>query len=488
MAQWPGSAFVSNPRHFICGEWTKPLGNTGIDVEDPSTGRVVGAVAAGCAGDVDLAVAAAHDAMTGPSKWMPTQRQDALLALAAAIDAHAEEFAQIEMLDAGKPISNARRVDAPASASILRYFAGWATKLSGETVEMSQPGNWRGFTLREPVGVVGQIIPWNYPLMGAAFKIGPAIAAGCAVVLKPAEQTSVAALKLAQLTEQCGFPPGFVNVVTGYGAEAGRALVNHSGVSKISFTGSTVTGREIAASCGRQMKRVTVELGGKSPVIVMPDANLDVAAHGIAMNIFFNTGQTCSAGSRLFVHGDVRDVLLGKIADFGRAMKIGPTDDPETQLGPAISVVQRDKINGFIEDALADGAQAICGGEPVAGQGYYVQPTVLNNVGPGMAVVDQEIFGPVLCAMPFETTDLDEISAMANASEYGLSAYVWTQDLAVANGFVDRLKAGTVRINSGGGGDLSMPAGGMKQSGFGRENGRAGVEAYTELKSVTMSY
>jgi len=375
-----------------------------------------------------------------------------------------------------------------ASAAILRYFAGWATKLTGETMELSHPGNANGFTLREPVGVVGQIIPWNYPLMGAAFKIGPAIAAGCAVVLKPAEQSSLSALRLAALAVDCGVPAGFLNVVTGSGVEAGAALVAHRDVAKISFTGSTATGIEIAADCARAMKRVTVELGGKSAVIVMPDADLDAAAQGIAMSIFLNTGQTCSAASRLLVHASIADALVERIAQIGAAMAIGPTMAPETQLGPAISAIQRGRILGYVGGALAQGARALRAGRPLPERGYYVEPTVLTGVHPGMAAVDEEIFGPVLCAMPFETADLDEIAALANDTRYGLAAYVWTGSLATAHGLVARLRAGTVRINACGGADLSMPTGGVRQSGFGRENGRAGVEAYTELKAVTMVY
>jgi len=486
--RWPGAALIDKPRHFIAGDWAAPAGGSTIDVEDPATGERIGAIAAGNAQDIDRAVGAAQEAMARPVKWLAAERQDALLALAAAIDAHAEELARIEMRDGGKPISNASRVDVPASAAILRYFAGWATKLSGETTELSQQGGARGFTLREPVGVVGQIIPWNYPLMGAAFKIGPAIAAGCALVLKPAEQTSVSTLRLAELTRACGFPPGFINVVTGAGAQAGGALVDHPGVSKIAFTGSTATGREIAAACGRQMKRVTVELGGKSPVIVMPDADLDAAARAIATSIFFNTGQTCSAASRLLVHAGVAGALLDRIAGIAGSMKIGRTDDPDTQLGPAISAVQRERIEGFVAGALATGARAITGGDLREGPGYFVSPTVLGDVHAQAAALREEIFGPVLCAVPFETTDLDEIAALANDTPYGLAAYAWTHDLSVANGLADRLQAGTVRINACGGGDLSLPAGGVKASGFGRENGRAGVEAYTELKTVTMAY
>jgi phenylacetaldehyde dehydrogenase len=479
-------AIAKAGRLFIAGEWTAPVGAGRIAVENPCTAETFGEIAAGDAADIDRAVAAAKEASA--RRWTPAQRQDALLALAAAIETHAEELALIETLDAGKPIANTWRIDIPGSAAILRYFAGWATKLTGETMELSQPGNWTGFTLREPVGVVGQIIPWNYPLMGAAFKIGPAIAAGCAVVLKPAEQSSLSALWLAELSAQCGFPPGFLNVVTGTGPDAGAALVAHPDVAKISFTGSTATGIGIAAACARAMKRVTVELGGKSPVIVMPDADLEAAARAIAANIFVNTGQTCSAGSRLFVHASVEQALVARVAEIGRAMRIGETTNPETQLGPAISAVQRERIMAYVDGAIAEGARAVGAGSTLPARGHFVAPTVLAGVRPGMAAVEEEIFGPVLCSMPFETTDLDGIAALANDTCYGLAAYAWSGSLSVAHGLVARLKAGTVRINSGGGGDLSMPAGGVKQSGFGRENGRAGVEAYTELKSVTMAY
>ncbi|MCW2388806.1 phenylacetaldehyde dehydrogenase [Sphingobium sp. B11D3B] len=481
--------FAAEARHFIGGAWTPPAAGDRLPVENPATGAVFTEVGAGTAADIDQAVQAAESAMVAArrTRWTPAQRQDALLALAQAVERHAEDFALLETLDTGKPISNSRRVDVPGTAATLRYFAGWATKLTGESMELSQPGETTAYTLREPVGVVGHIIPWNYPLMGAAFKLGPAIAAGCAVVLKPAEQSSLSALKLAELAVACGVPPGFFNVVTGLGPVVGAALVDHPGVAKISFTGSTATGTQIAADCARQMKRVTVELGGKSPVIVFADADLDAAARAIAMNIFFNSGQTCSAGSRLFVHRSVADALVEKIARIGAAMTIGDPLDPATQLGPVITQAQRARIMGFVEGALTQGASRAGGDIALPEQGYYVAPTVLGSVQAGMAAVDEEIFGPVLCAIPFDTDDLDEIAALANASRYGLSAYVWTGSLSRAHGMVSRLRAGTVRVNSSAG-DIAMPAGGVRQSGFGRENGRAGVEAYTELKSVTIAH
>lgn len=472
--------------HFIGGERVPPRSTASIDVADPSTGEAIGSIADGGAADIDLAVQTATAAMR--TTWSPVSRQDALLALARAIEANAEDFARTETLDAGKPIFNSRNIDVPVAAAALRYHAGWATKLSGETMEVSGPGRTSAYTRLEPVGVAGQIVPWNYPLVGAAGKLGPAIAAGCAVVLKPAEQTSLSTLRLAELTAECGFPPGFVNVVTGAGETAGAALVEHPGVAKISFTGSTAVGVGIAASCGRQMKRCTVELGGKSPVIVMPDADLDGAARAISGSIFFNTGQSCSAGSRLFVHASVRDTLIARIAEIARSMRIGPAIDPDTRLGPVISAAQRDRVMGYVDGAVAEGAKLVIGGAHLPGAGYFVEPAILTDIHPGMRAAEEEIFGPVLCAMEFETDDLDEIAARANDTRYGLAAYVWTNNLATAHGMVDRLRAGTVRINAGSGNDFAVPAGGVKMSGYGRENGRAGAMAYTESKSVTMAY
>lgn len=481
---------AARPRHFIGGAWRAPRNGHALPAENPSTGEEFGAIAAGDADDVAAAVAAASEAMAAARhrKWSATARGEALWALADAVAANAEEFAQIEALDGGKPIGNARMVDVPGTIAVLRYFAGWATKLAGETVEMSAPGNWQGYTRRLPVGVVGQINPWNYPLMGAAFKIGPAIAAGCATVLKPAEQTSLSSLRLAELAAGCGFPPGFFNVVAGTGEAAGAALVAHPDVAKIAFTGSTEVGRDIGASCGRQLKRATLELGGKSPVIVLPDADLEAAAQGIAMSIFFNTGQTCSAGSRLFVHRSVQEQLIARIIAIARSMQIGCALDANTRIGPVVSRRQRDRVLGFVQGAVAKGAGLISGGSQLPGRGWFVEPAILTEMTADMPAATDEIFGPILCTFPFETNDLDEVAAMANATRYGLAAYVWTRDIGHALGLVDRLQAGTVRVNSGGGGDLSLPSGGVKQSGVGRENGRPGVEAYTEIQAVTVAY
>jgi phenylacetaldehyde dehydrogenase len=484
-------AFIRAPhRLFIGGEQVDSNAVDKIPVVDPSTGDTIAVVPAGDAIDVDRAVGAAKGALASASSggWTPALRTQALWALADLIAENADEFARMETLDAGKPIANARRIDVPGAVAALRYFAGWAGKTSGETISVSTPGHVHAFTLREPIGVVGQIIPWNYPLMGAVTKMAPALAAGCAIVLKPAEQTPLSALRLGALLGRAGVPPGMVNIVTGYGADAGAALVAHPDVAKISFTGSTVTGRSIVRAAAATMKRVTVELGGKSPVIVMPDADLDAAAGAIAQGICLNTGQTCSAGTLLLVHRTVADQLVGAIAAIARGMRIGPGLDPATQIGPLVSEAQLERVMGFITQARADGAAVVTGGVRRASPGYFVEPTVLTETRFGMSVVDEEIFGPVLSVIPFDTLDLDEIAALANAPIYGLAAYVWTRDLATAHGLIRRIKAGTIRVNGGGGGDFGLPVGGYKQSGFGRENGRLGVEAYTEVKSVSLAY
>ena len=461
-----------------------------IAVVDPSSEQEIASVPAGDTIDVDHAVEAANSAMRQASRagWSPAERSRLIGALADAIEAHAEELAQIESLDVGKPIRNARAIDIPGAVSALRYFAGWATKISGETMSLSLPGNWQAFTVREPIGVVGQIIPWNYPLMGAVTKLAPAIAAGCAVVLKPAEQTPLAALRLGQIATDVGFPPGFLNVVTGFGPVAGASLVQHPHVAKISFTGSTATGEQIVRGAAATMKRVTVELGGKSPVIVMPDADLDRAAAVIARSIFVNSGQTCSAGSRLLVHDSIAGRVVARIVEIARHMKVGVGMDDTTDVGPLISATHRDRVMGFIDQARCEGASIAAGGVRPSRTGYFVEPTVITQTRRGMSVVEDEVFGPVLAVEVFHSLDLDEIATEANSTSYGLAAYIWTSALATAHGLIHRLKAGTVRVNAGGGGDFSMPVGGFKRSGVGRENGKIGVEAYTELKSVTIAY
>jgi phenylacetaldehyde dehydrogenase len=379
-----------------------------------------------------------------------------------------------------------RFVAALGAAENLRYNAGWAGKIVGETPNISAP-NHHVYTLREPVGVVGAIVPWNFPMAMAVAKIAPAIAAGCTVVLKPAELTPLTAIRLAQLVQEVGFPPGVINVVTGFGDPAGKALVEHPDVDKISFTGSTVVGKSILAGAAGNLKRVALELGGKSPVIVFPDADLDRATEGAANGIFGNAGQVCVAGSRLYVHKKVFDRVVEGVVDRAKKLKVGSGLDPETQMGPLVSQKQLDRVSGYIESGREQGAEVVVGGKRVEGSsGYFMQPTVLAETQANMRVVKEEIFGPVVCAMPIDDDDLDRIARIANDVDYGLSSYVWTRDISVAHKLARKIKAGTVRINGGVGLDYAMPFGGYKQSGWGRENGREGAEAYTEVKTVSV--
>jgi phenylacetaldehyde dehydrogenase len=392
----------------------------------------------------------------------------------------------LETLNTGKPLKMARAFDIGMAAECLRYNAGWATKLSGETRNVSLPGDWHAYTLREPVGVVGLIVPWNVPLAMAVSKISPALAAGCTVVLKPAELTPLTALRLGELVQTIGFPPGVVNIVTGLGHEAGQAIVDHPGVDKISFTGSTVVGKSLLASAAGNLKRVALELGGKSPVFIFSDADLDRAMDAAARGIFGNTGQVCAAGSRLFVHRSVADRVIEGIVQRARALRVAPGLSPDCDIGPVISARQRERVMGYINSGRAEGAEVVAGGEAVQGEGFFVQPTVLVNTRADMKVVREEIFGPVLSTQLFDDDSLEQLAARGNDTEYGLSASIWTRDLRTAHQMVRRLKAGNVRVNAAAALDFAMPFGGYKQSGWGRENGREGVEAYTELKSVAV--
>ena len=402
------------------------------------------------------------------------------------MEAAIDELATLETLDNGKPLRDARNFDLPHAIATLRYNAGWATKLNGETISLSGPGTWHAYTLKEPVGVVAQIVPWNAPLAMAVAKIAPALAAGCAVILKPAEETPLTALRLADLIAGIGFPPGVFNLLTGFGDTAGAALTAHPGVDKVTFTGSTEVGRLILQAAAGNFKRVTLELGGKTPVIVLPDADVAKATAGAAMSIFANAGQICNAGSRLFVHKRHFEEVVDGVARIAEGLKLGNGLAADTQMGPVISQIQRDRVLGYVDGGLAAGASLRTGGRPVAGGGNFVPPTILTDTSADMAVRREEIFGPVLCAMSFDEDDLEAIAAEANASDYGLGAVVWTSNLSAAHRLARRLKAGTVRVN-GGGLDPALPFGGFKQSGWGRENGREGIEAYTETKAVAMA-
>lgn len=483
------TAFLARPhRLLIDGQWVEPRSERRFDVEDPGTGAVIARVAEGTAADIDLAVAAARRAFeSGPwATSRPAERTRLLLRLADLIEQHGDELAQLETLDNGKPLAVARRGIA-GTADMVRYMAGWATKLTGEAVPLSMPGEWHAYTAHEPVGVVGQIIPWNFPLSMAIWKLAPALAAGCTVVLKPAEQTPLNALRLGELILDAGFPPGVVNIVTGFGGDAGAALAAHPGVDKVAFTGSTQTGKRIVQAALGNLKRVTLELGGKSPVFIFPDADLEAAIPGAANAIFFNSGQVCSAGSRLYVHRRVYDRVLADIAAHGERLRLGHGLEEGVDLGPLISRPQRERVEAYVADGRASGVEVLGGRQVLPEHGHFVAPTVLADTRADLRVVREEIFGPVLCAMPFDDDDLERLAGLANDTEYGLFAGIWTRDLTLAHRFARRIRAGSVSVNAHMVNDPALPFGGYKQSGWGRERGREALELYCELKSVAIN-
>lgn len=469
---------------LIDGEWSPAASGETLDVVNPADGTVFAIIPSGDAADVDRAASAARAAFED-RRWTamtPGARARVLWKVAELIEARATEFAELETLDNGKPISAARAMDIPAAAAAFRYWAGWCTKLSGETHAVDLPGEYLAWTTREPVGVVGLITPWNFPLVMASAKLAPALAAGCTIVLKPAEQTSLTALRLAEVLMDAGVPPGVVNVVTGPGRTAGAALAHHPDVDKISFTGSTAVGKELVAAARGNLKRLTLELGGKSPTIIFPDADLTRAIPTAANGIFRNAGQMCAAGSRLFVaRSRFDEVVEGIVFEAGR-FRIGAGLDPATTLGPLVSRVQRDRVLGYIESAREDGATVATGGRAHGDVGYFVEPTLVIHASPRMRVSREEIFGPVLVATPVD--DLDDLAALANDTEFGLSAAIWTRDVSAAHRLARRLKAGTVTINTGMVTGPNLPFGGFKQSGWGREGGAEGIAAYTESKTV----
>ncbi len=458
-----------------------------FSVYDPATGSEIANVPEAEAEDVNRAVAAARRAFDD-GRWQkigPSGRGKLLWRLADLIEKNLEELAELESLDNGKPYAVARVADLPLAVDMFRYMAGWATKITGTTLPLSLPGEYLSYTVREPVGVVGQIIPWNFPLLMAAWKLAPALAAGCTIVLKAAEQTPLTALRLAELILEAGFPPGVVNILTGFGETAGAALAAHPDVDKIAFTGSTEVGKLIVKAAAGNLKKVSLELGGKSPAIILPDADLDLAIAGAANAIFFNHGQCCCAGSRLFAHKTVYDRVVAGVADIASKIKVGPGLDPATEMGPLVSDEQFARVTRYIEDGLQAGAHAAAGGNRVGNLGYFVAPTVLEKTTPDMKVIQEEIFGPVVCVQPFDDHDLDVIAARANDTIYGLAASIWTGNISTAHKLASRIRSGTVWINCHNVFDASLPFGGYKQSGWGREMGAEVFHNYTEVKAVT---
>ena len=487
------AAFLGRPhRLLIDGRWVEAASGQTFDVRDPSSDQVIARVALGERADIDRAVAAARRAFENPtwSRMKPLEREKLLHRLADLIEANADDLAELEAIDNGKSVVMARHVDLKHAIEVWRYMAGWPTKLEGQTLPISGtlvPGHeYAAFSQREPVGVVGAIIAWNFPLLLATWKLAPALAAGCTVVLKPAEETPLTALRLGEIALEAGFPAGVINVVTGMGPGAGAALAEHPDVDKITFTGSTEVGRLIVRAAAGNMKKVTVELGGKSPMIVLEDADLKTAVPGAASAIFFNQGQTCCAGSRLYVAERHFEDMVAGLSEQAKSLKVGAGLDPTAQLGPLVSAIQRDRVMKYIGEGLAGGARAAAGGKALQSPGYYVEPTVFANVTDDMSIMREEIFGPVLVVQPFQ--DLTATIRAANDSIYGLGASIWTRDVNKVFAVAPQLRAGTVWVNCHNVLDATMPFGGYKQSGWGRELGREAVYSYLESKSLCINF
>jgi aldehyde dehydrogenase (NAD+) len=472
---------------FIGGKWVDAVSNKTFETINPATGEVICHVAEGDKADIDLAVAAARKALeSGPwSKISAADRGKLLLKLADAVEKHREELAALESLDNGKPYRDSFNIDLPLSIKCYRYYAGWADKIHGKTIPIEGP--YTCFTKHEPIGVVGQIIPWNFPLLMQAWKWGPALACGNTVVLKPAEQTPLTALRVAELAQDVGFPDGVINVVPGFGPTAGAALSSHMDVDKVAFTGETRTGQIVMEAAAKSnLKRVSLELGGKSPNVIFADADLDAAVEGAYFALFFNQGQCCCAGSRLFVEEKIHDAFVEKIVNKAKNQRVGDPFDLETTQGPQVSEEQFNRILGYIDAGQKDGAKMLVGGNRKGNKGYFIEPTVFCGVDDKMKIAQEEIFGPVMSVMKFK--DVDEVIQRGNRSFYGLAAAVWTRDIKKALKLSNSLRAGTVWVNCYDVFDAAAPFGGFKMSGIGRELGEYALELYTEVKSIIMSH
>ena len=481
--------FVTREHRMLIGsDWVPAASGQTFETLDPATGDVLASVPRGSSEDIDRAVKTARAAFDPDSPWRrmsPADRGRVIHRIGDLILEHGDELATLETLDNGKPLAVAKAADVPLAADLFHYMSGWTNKHGGSTLQISVPympgAEWHAYTLHDPVGVVGQIIPWNFPLLMACWKLGPALACGCTIVLKPAEQTPLSALRLGEICLEAGVPPGVVNVVTGFGEETGAPLAAHPDVDKIAFTGSTEVGKLILQAAAGNLKKVSLELGGKSPNVVYADADLETAIPGAANAIFFNHGQCCAAGSRLFVEESIYDDVVSGVADHARSIQVGPGLDPATQMGPLVSQEQLDRVCGFLASGETEGAETVTGGKRHGDRGYFVEPTVLAGTNPTMKVEAEEIFGPVVTVRPFEKGGLPPD---ANSTSYGLASGVWTKDLAKAHRTARALRAGTVWINCYNVFDAALPFGGYKESGWGREMGAEALELYTEVKSV----